>query len=568
MSEPVPEPTAPVESAPQPGTLTSLVELLLLGAAAEKIVSALAGLPGILPDAAAAILRLPEMPALQKPSEPLAVAPDSVRATNRLNMVRRAQYLVKAARRVSAAGLKEGLPKEESYFQAHRRASENRRMAAQTVAKAEEHFGPELGWYAKMDSRTSPDCRAANGTNFHAGVPPRIGYPGSVHPNCRCKPGPPHRRKRDGPTGFRDGQEMAAVNKYEDTRLIELAKQSGSLNQVAAHLGVSRVSLTNYLLRRPQLDRAVRAVLTSRARPPELLVLATDTQSSAYPKLERVPGKQNWVDKSGGLPSYIERIAKHLHYEKGMEISRAIAVAVNTVKRWAAGGTVTEHGTTKTITAKTQAQAAAAVAQWEAKKAASHSHANRGGKSLELATYSEAQLNSYYKAPPPKSSTQKKKSGTAPAAPASGKKKVVRTAAGASRYKVPIGSEIGSARNANAAKAQQNTAATDRYKAVVGAKDRDAQVKALGNDDLGQLSQVAFSFKSSDPNVVALRNSVIAQMRARGMNPSQYGYLGGGGPAKPTAKPTVKPKAVVKAPVKKPAAPAVPMRAPGSLKLK
>lgn len=357
---------------------------------------------------------------------------------------------------------------------------------------------------------------------------------------------------------------MAAVNKYEDVRLIELAKQSGSLNQIAAHLGVSRVSLTNYLLRRPRLDRAVRAVLTSKARPAKTIVLAAETKSSVYPKLERVPGKQNWVDKSGGLPSYIERIAKHLHYEKGMEISRAIAVAVNTVKRWAAGGTVTENGTTKTISAKTQAQAAAAVAQWEAKKAASHSHANRGGKSLELATYSESELNSYYKAPPPKSGTQKK-SGAAPASGSASKKKVVRTPAGAARYKVPIGSEIGSARNANAAKAQQNKAATDRYKSVVGAKDRDAQVKALGNDDLGQLSQVAFSFKSSDPNVVALRNSVIAQMRARGMNPSQYGYLGGGGPAKPTAKPAVKPR-VVKAPVKKPAP--APVRAPGSLKLK
>jgi SPP1 gp7 family putative phage head morphogenesis protein len=542
--------------------LTSLVELLLMGVAAEKIVSALAGLPGVLPDAAAAVLRLPEMSTLRSPAE--AVAPDPVRATNRINAIRRAQYLVKAARRVSEAGLREGLPKEAVYFQAHRRASENRRMAAQTVAQAQERFGPELGWYATMDSRTSPDCRAANGKNFRAARPPRIGFPGSVHPNCRCKPGPPHQRNRADSAGVRGGQEMAAVNKYEDTRLVELAKQSGSLNQVAAHLGVSRVSLTNYLLRRPNLDRAVRAVLTSRARPPELLVLATGTQSSAYPKLERVPGKQNWVDKSGGLPSYIERIAKHLHYEKGMDISRAIAVAVNTVKRWAAGGTVTEHGTTKTITAKTQAQAAAALAQWEAKKAASHSHANRGGRALELATASEAQLNSYYKAPPP--SSQKKKGGAAPAAPSSGKKKVVRTAAGASRYKVPIGSEIGSARNADAAKAQQNKAATDRYKSVVGAKDRDAQVKSLNNDDLGQLSQVAFSFKSSDPNVVALRSSVIAQMRARGMNPNQFGYLGGNGPAKPAAKPAVKPRVVAKAPVKKPAP--APVRAPGSLKLK
>ncbi len=92
--------------------------------------------------------------------------------------------------------------------------------------------------------------------------------------------------------------------------------------------------------------------------------------SRVYPTLERSPGgPDNWVERAGGLPSYIERIAKHLHYEQGMTISRAIAVAVNTVKRWAAGGTVTSHGTTKRITPKTQALAAKAVAEWEAKKA-------------------------------------------------------------------------------------------------------------------------------------------------------------------------------------------------------
>lgn len=33
--------------------------------------------------------------------------------------------------------------------------------------------------------------------------------------------------------------------------------------------------------------------------------------SKVYPGLDRSP-KENWVDKAGGLPSYIERIAKHL----------------------------------------------------------------------------------------------------------------------------------------------------------------------------------------------------------------------------------------------------------------
>lgn len=82
--------------------------------------------------------------------------------------------------------------------------------------------------------------------------------------------------------------------------------------------------------------------------------------SRAYPSLERVPGKQNWVDRAGGLPSYIERIAKHLHYERGMSVGRAIATAVSQCRKWAAGG--------ENVTTSTRAKAAKAIAQWEAKK--------------------------------------------------------------------------------------------------------------------------------------------------------------------------------------------------------
>lgn len=98
-----------------------------------------------------------------------------------------------------------------------------------------------------------------------------------------------------------------------------------------------------------------------------------DLVSERYPDLERKPGgPDNWVEASGGLPKYIERIAKRLHYEKGMTISHAIATAVNTVKRWARMGKVAKHGDpgNSHVTAKTAALAAAAVASWEAKKRA------------------------------------------------------------------------------------------------------------------------------------------------------------------------------------------------------
>lgn len=99
--------------------------------------------------------------------------------------------------------------------------------------------------------------------------------------------------------------------------------------------------------------------------------------SHVYPGLERKPGgPDNWVERAGGLPSYIERIAKHLHYEKGMSISRAIASAVNTVKRWARMGKVAKYGDPnhKHVSAKTAALAAKAVAEWEAKKVAGKLH--------------------------------------------------------------------------------------------------------------------------------------------------------------------------------------------------
>lgn len=97
--------------------------------------------------------------------------------------------------------------------------------------------------------------------------------------------------------------------------------------------------------------------------------------SSAYPGLERKPGgPDNWVERAKGLPSYIERIAKHLHYERGYSISRAIATAVNTVKRWAKGGTVTSHGTTKRVSAKTVALASRAVTEWNLKRVAGRIH--------------------------------------------------------------------------------------------------------------------------------------------------------------------------------------------------
>ena len=93
-----------------------------------------------------------------------------------------------------------------------------------------------------------------------------------------------------------------------------------------------------------------------------------EVKSKVYPGLERSP-KKNWVEQVGGLPSYIERVAKHLHYEKGRSISVAIATAINHAKKMCASGTA--FGGKVKVSPKAQATACKAVAQWEAKKARS-----------------------------------------------------------------------------------------------------------------------------------------------------------------------------------------------------
>ena len=81
--------------------------------------------------------------------------------------------------------------------------------------------------------------------------------------------------------------------------------------------------------------------------------------SKAGCSLDSSPGK-NWVERSGGLPNYICKIAKAV-MRSGKSKSAAIAIAISRVKKWAAGG--------DDVDADTRAKAAKAFAQWEALKA-------------------------------------------------------------------------------------------------------------------------------------------------------------------------------------------------------
>lgn len=117
------------------------------------------------------------------------------RATYRLQLQRSAAYLFAAARRLQAAinkgTLREAIALERRYAVAHHRAQANRHRAAGAVDAATAAYGTTLGWYAHNDKRTTTECRQAHGRNFRPDAMPAIGFPGAVHPHCRCVPGPP-----------------------------------------------------------------------------------------------------------------------------------------------------------------------------------------------------------------------------------------------------------------------------------------------------------------------------------------------------------------------------------------
>lgn len=125
------------------------------------------------------------------------------RAAQRQAALYRAAYVLAAARRVEAARAKaqatggnqgdaidQAMSAEDQYYAQQRAAEQNRGKAAADTDFAAAMFGPTLRWVATLDERTSRECRVAHGGTYTAAAPPAIGLPGSVHPHCRCRPGP------------------------------------------------------------------------------------------------------------------------------------------------------------------------------------------------------------------------------------------------------------------------------------------------------------------------------------------------------------------------------------------
>jgi hypothetical protein len=178
------------------GELTeAILALLAVGASLEATAAALAAVLAVPLALCLAFLRALGKAAL-KAFRGASVTPSTPTAegiADRANLRYRAAFIKNALRRIAKApDWKIALKRELDFWKAHIRAGQRRKLMGKRVDFVAKKHGELLGWYAKMDKRTSAECRAADGRNFLVLQPPVIGYPGGVHPHCRCVPGPPH----------------------------------------------------------------------------------------------------------------------------------------------------------------------------------------------------------------------------------------------------------------------------------------------------------------------------------------------------------------------------------------
>lgn len=83
--------------------------------------------------------------------------------------------------------------------------------------------------------------------------------------------------------------------------------------------------------------------------------------------LTNKPGVSNWIEQEGGLPPYIRRVAEHIFAgTPGDDPGNAIQKAIGVVRDWAKG--------LRGASPKTQAKAAAAIAEFDRKRASAKSH--------------------------------------------------------------------------------------------------------------------------------------------------------------------------------------------------
>jgi hypothetical protein len=217
MTTPAPPPQQPVPPPPPSGlddpALAIAVASVLIGEAgpAIAVAAAIAALKVRFALTTAAVSALGAVLSMVMASPPPTtgvIGPASAQ-TSRVNLARRAQYVIAAAKRVMgaardarakgepvSAAIRAQLAKERRWYEQHQAAMWNRATAAGKTDMAALEHGNFLGWNTVIDERTSADCRAADGWNYYASSMPDISFPGSVHEHCRCFPSAPHPRGR------------------------------------------------------------------------------------------------------------------------------------------------------------------------------------------------------------------------------------------------------------------------------------------------------------------------------------------------------------------------------------
>lgn len=193
------QPPPPPQSTGDPGLdalLATLIAAILAKWSLDKIAGVLSRFPTVAPQAVRYMLSQPEIQRMMNlPQAAVLDRANPISQQRTQNAYRRAQYLMQAAYRLTTAfhstdpdAMRKAWAKEQEYIVQHLVAQTKRNKAAYGVYNVWDGLNRPalLGWKAKMDNRTTAECRAADGKNFDPRNIPPIGYPGTVHVHCRC----------------------------------------------------------------------------------------------------------------------------------------------------------------------------------------------------------------------------------------------------------------------------------------------------------------------------------------------------------------------------------------------
>jgi len=198
-------PSPPLKAAAEAELVATTAGLLVTALGAGAVVAALAARFRIQGDLRAGLYGSATI-ATEHPPPVTGVIGHASAQTSRQNLLRRAQFVVSAGKRLAGdirqaraqgkpvgAALLDGLARERRYYGLHQKAMWDRATAAGQIDMEAATHGRLLGWYAKDDKRTTAACLKADGCNFYVDDPPDIGLPGiGPHVGCRCKAGAPH----------------------------------------------------------------------------------------------------------------------------------------------------------------------------------------------------------------------------------------------------------------------------------------------------------------------------------------------------------------------------------------